>query len=128
MWLKIKVWTKVVLFAVLAIYGLLFILFNKGSEVTFWYWFGHEPKMPALILALGAFISGIVVTILLRTTFKTIGQVRELQSRSRAQRLAREMEQMKTKAAMLRTRDAAGGGGAEAAASPAEPTPVDPAP
>jgi uncharacterized integral membrane protein len=125
MWLKIKVWTKVVLFALVALYAAIFLLKNTGRPVQFWYWFGYAPELPVLLLVLGAFLTGVIVTILLRTTFKTIRQVRELQARSRADRLHREVEQMKTKAAMLRTRDAAAGGGSEA--SP-EATPVDPAP
>jgi uncharacterized integral membrane protein len=128
MWLKIKVWTKVVLFSLVFLYALLFIWMNGDKTARFWYWPKHEPEWPVLFLTLGAFLTGVIVTILLRTTFKTIGQVRELQARSRAQRLQREVEQMKTKAAMLRTRDAAAGGGAEAAsAPPADPTPAEPA-
>jgi uncharacterized integral membrane protein len=126
MWLKIKVWTKVVVFALVLLYSLIFILANKDANATFWYWFGHKPELPVLFLVLGAFITGIVVTVLVRTTFKTIGQVRELQARSRSDRLHREVEAMKVKAGMLRTRDGAAGGGSEVPAAPE--TPVDPAP
>jgi uncharacterized integral membrane protein len=127
MWLKIKVWTKVVLFSLVFLYALVFIWMNGDKTAKFWYWPKHEPEWPVLFLTMGAFLTGIIVTILLRTTFKTIGQVRELQSRSRAQRLQREVEQMKSKAAMLRTRDGAAGGGAEAAPpAPAESTPAEP--
>jgi len=129
MWLKIKVWTKVVLFSLVLLYALLFIWMNGDKTATFWYWPKHEPQWPVLFLTLGAFLTGVIVTILLRTTFKTISQVRELKSRSRAQRLQREVDQMKTKAAMLRTRDgAAAGAGFEVVPAPAESTPVDPAP
>jgi uncharacterized integral membrane protein len=127
MWLKIKVWTKVVLFGLVLLYALIFIYMNGDKTASFWYWPRREPQWPVLFLTLGAFFTGVIVTILLRTTFKTIRQVRELQSRSRAERLQREVEAMKTKAAMLRTREGGAGGGAEATA-PAEPTPADPAP
>ena len=130
MWLKIKVWTKVVLFSLVFLYVMLFIWMNGDKSAKFWYWPKHEPEWPVLFLTLGAFLTGVIVTILLRTTFKTIGQVRELQARSRAQRLHREVEQMKSKAAMLRTRDGAAGGGAEVgSAGPlsAEATPTEPA-
>jgi uncharacterized integral membrane protein len=127
MWLKIKVWTKVVLFSIVFLYALIFIWMNGDRTAKFWYWPRHEPEWPVLFLTLGAFFTGVIVTILLRTTFKTIRQVRELQSRSRADRLHREVEAMKTKAAMLRTRDGAAGGASEATTS-AETTPVDPAP
>lgn len=110
MWLKIKVWTKVVVFGVVFLYSLIFIWMNGDKTAKFWYWPKHEPEWPVLFLVLGAFLTGIVVTILLRTTFKTLRQVRELQARSRADKLHREMETMKAKAAMLRTRDAGAGG------------------
>jgi uncharacterized integral membrane protein len=107
MWLKIKVWTKIVLFALLLIYGLIFIFVNSDKTVEFWYWPGRQPMMPALVLVLSAFATGVIGTILVRTTFKTLRQFRELQSRGRSERLEREVSDMKTKAAMLRTREAA---------------------
>jgi uncharacterized integral membrane protein len=119
MWLKIKVWTKVALFALLALYALIFIFFNSDKTMKFWYWPKREPEMPALVLVLSAFLSGVVVTILLRTTFTTIRQIRELQSRTRSERLQREVEAMKNKAAMLRTRE---GGTEPTPAPPPDPT------
>jgi uncharacterized integral membrane protein len=107
MWLKIKVWTKVVLFALLLLYVLIFIYMNGDKTASFWYWPKREPVWPVLFLVLGAFFTGVMVTILLRTTFTTIRQVRELQSRNRAGKLQREVAEMKTKAAMLRTRETA---------------------
>jgi uncharacterized integral membrane protein len=114
MWLKIKVWTKVVIFGIGALYALIFLVNNAGQEVHFWYWFGREPKLPALVVVVAAFVTGIIGTILIGTTFKTINQIRELQSRGRAVRLTREVEEMKAKAATLRTR--------EADVPPADPT------
>ncbi len=104
-WLKIKVWTKVVLFAVVFLYALLFIAKNSERPVTPWFWFGREPQTSVLILGLCAFLLGVLSTVLLRTTFKTVRQIRELQARSRADKLQREVDEMKTKAAMLRTRE-----------------------
>ena len=106
MWLKIKVWTKVVLFAVLALYLLIFIYMNGDKTASFWYWPKREPQWPVLFLVLGSFLAGVLITILLRTTFTTLRQIRDLQARTRAERLQREVESMKTKAAMLRTKDA----------------------
>ena len=104
MWLKIKVWTKVVLFAVVFLYVVIFVAKNSERPVTPWFWFGKEPPTSVLILVLCAFLLGVLATILLRTTFKTLQQIRDLQSRTRAERLQREVEAMKTKAAMLRTK------------------------
>src|SRR5688572_27482816 len=118
MWLKIKVWTKVVLFALLFLYLLIFIWMNGDKTAELWYWPKRQPKMPVLFLAIGAFLSGVIVTILLRTTFKTLRQIRELQSRSRAEKLQREVDAMKAKAATLRTREDA------ATAAPATTDPL----
>jgi uncharacterized integral membrane protein len=118
MWLKIKVWTKVTLFGVLALYAAIFLLKNTGRDVEFWYWFGRAPQLPVLLLVVGAFAAGIVLTVLLRTTFKTIRQIRELQARSRNEKLQREVRDMQTKAAALRTRESM----EPAASEPASPT------
>jgi uncharacterized integral membrane protein len=118
MWLKIKVWTKVTLFGVLALYAAIFLLQNMGRDVEFWYWFGRAPQLPVLLLVVGAFAAGVVLTVLLRTTFKTIRQIRELQSRSRNEKLQREVRDMQTKAAALRTRESL----ETAASEPAPPT------
>jgi hypothetical protein len=108
LWLKIKVWTKVVVFFGLLSYSALFIVMNSARPVKPWFWFGHDPDTSVLILVLCAFLTGVVGTILLRTTFKTLRQVREMRERGRTDRLQREMEQMKAKAAMLRSRPSPG--------------------
>lgn len=118
MWLKIKVWTKVTLFALLFLYVLVFIIANSEMTAKFWYWPGREPELPVLILVLCAFLTGVVGTVLLRTTFKTLRQVREMHARSRAERLEREVNAMRNKAAMLRTKPANGTGDP---GSPADP-------
>ena len=104
LWLKIKVWTKVLIFFALLLYGVLFIYQNSSRPVKPWFWFGRETETSVLILGLCALLTGVVGTILTRTTFKTVRQIRELQTRSRSDRLAREVEEMKAKAAKLRAR------------------------
>jgi uncharacterized integral membrane protein len=106
-WLKVKIWTKTTLFAVVIIY-LLFFLYNNsgGPTVSFWWWFGHEEEHGKLTFAFAAFLAGVILTILVRTTFATISQVKELQSRSRSQRIERDVQEMKDKAARLQTRSA----------------------
>jgi uncharacterized integral membrane protein len=106
MWLKIKVWTKVILFALVFLYVLIFIYMNGDKTASFWYWPKREPQWPVLFLVLGSFLAGVLITILLRTTFQTLRQIRDLQARSRAERLQREVETMKAKAAALRTKEA----------------------
>ena len=83
LWLKIKVWTKVIVFFGLLSYAALFIVMNSARQVKPWFWFGHDPDTSVLILVLCAFLTGVVGTILLRTTFKTLRQVREMRERGR---------------------------------------------
>ena len=104
LWLKIKVWTKVLIFFALLLYGVLFIYKNSARPVQPWFWCGREPQTSVLILCLCAVRTGVVGPILTRTTFKTVHQIRELKTRTRGDRLAREVEEMKTKAARLRSR------------------------
>src|ERR1700722_8504191 len=103
LWLKIKVWTKVTLFGLLLLYVLVFCVENSG-KVELWVWPNHKPQTSVLLLALYAFASGVVLTVLVRTTLKTLSQIRDLQHRSRHDRLAREVADMKSKAGMLRER------------------------
>ena len=104
LWLKIKVWTKVTIVVALFIDAAVFVYQNRARQVTPWFWFGREPQTTVLILVLCAFLLGVVGTILFRTTFKTLRQLRNLAERTRAERLEREMADMRTKAAMLRSR------------------------
>src|SRR5690349_15378902 len=109
-WLKMKVWTKIGIFFLLAVYALFFIWFNSSNAAKFWWWFGHDDPMPVLWLTVFAFLTGVIGTILLRTTFKTIRQFREMRNRSASEQLAKEVAEMKAKearAAAMRTKPAA---------------------
>ena len=107
LWLKIKVWTKVTIVIALFVYAILFVYQNSSRPVKPWFWIGREPDTSVLVLVLCAFLLGVIGTILFRTTFKTIRQLRNLAERSRAERLEREVADMRSKAAMLRSRAAA---------------------
>jgi uncharacterized integral membrane protein len=109
LWLKIWIWIKVGVSALLAIYLLLFIAKNSDNLAKFWFWFGRDYQLPVLLLAFVSFCAGVLATILIRTTFKTIRQVRDVRQRSRADRLEREVADMRTKAAKLQTRSASPG-------------------
>ena len=121
LWLKIKVWTKVIVFFALLSYAALFIVMNSARQEKPWFWIGHDPDTSVLILVLCAFLTGVVGTILLRTTFKTLRQVRVMRDRTRSDRLQREVDEMRMKASKLRSRPAAGVVGAAAPDAPAEP-------
>jgi uncharacterized integral membrane protein len=124
LWLKIKVWTKITLFGLVLLYVLVFVAKNSGT-VELWVWPNHKPQTSVLLLALYAFGSGVVLTVLVRTTLKTMSQIRELQHRSRHDRLAREVADMKSKAGMLREKSAPGASPAPTAFPDDEPPATD---
>jgi uncharacterized integral membrane protein len=103
LWLKIKIWTKGILAALVLLYVIIFIAKNS-QPVRFWWWYNHEDQYSALVLIAIAFVAGIVSTVLFRTTLRTMRQVQDLRSRNRSSRLEREMADMKAKAAMLQTK------------------------
>ena len=106
LWLRIKVWTKIAVVFCLFVYAAIFVYQNSSRTVKPWFWFGNEPETSVLILVLCAFLLGVAGTVLFRTTIKTLRQFRHLNERNRARRLEREMAEMRTKAAMLRSRAA----------------------
>jgi lysylphosphatidylglycerol synthetase-like protein (DUF2156 family) len=108
LWLNIKAWTQRLILAAVVIYAVLYVYNNTGHPVEFWWWFKHTHSTTVFLLTSGAFLAGIVFTILVSTAFKTIRQIRGLHSRSRQDKLEREIEEMKAKAAMLQTRPVEG--------------------
>ena len=105
LWLKIKIWAKVMTFSVIALYVLAFVLKNSGESVPLWIWFGPEKQVALLVLLLTTFLTGVIGTLLVRTIFKTMRQIREAGERGRSQKLEREIADMKAKAGRLQTRD-----------------------
>ena len=132
LWLKIKVWTKISIAAIVALYVLIFVLQNNGEKAKFWFWFGHQYEGSLLSLVFFAFLIGGLVAILATTTVRTIRQIREIRARSRSQRLEDEVASMKAKAAMLQTRpagvaqDADSGAAGGPGAIPSPPPPRQP--
>jgi uncharacterized membrane protein YciS (DUF1049 family) len=104
LWLKIKFWTKLSITGLVALYMAFFIGKNIDRTAQFWYWYNRDYTIKILVLAASAFIAGIIATLLVRTTFKTLRQFHTMRSRSRTERLEREMADMKAKAAMLQTK------------------------
>jgi uncharacterized membrane protein len=125
-WLKVKIWTKTTLFAIVFLYALIFIYNNSGEEVSFWWWFGKYGEHGKLTFGFTCFMAGVVLTILVRTTLTTMRQVRDLQSRARNQKMERDVQDMKEKAARMQTRGGPSGptsripGAFEAADPPAD--------
>jgi hypothetical protein len=75
-----------------------------GKPLKFWYWIDHQADTSVLVLVLWAFVTGVVGTILIRTTVKTLRQIREMQERGRTEKMHRELRDMKAKAGMLRSK------------------------
>ena len=125
LWLKIKVWTKITVAALIAIYLLIFVLQNGGQKVTFWWWFGHQYEGSMLYLVFFTFLIGGLVTILATTTVRTVRQIKELRNRNRSQKLEREIAEMKTKAAMLQTKPSPGAASPSSVSTDQTPTEED---
>lgn len=105
LWLKIKIWTKVTIGTILVLYILFFVYHNGNKPVTIWWLFFNDEFQTHLIpILFFTFVFGVIVTILVRTTFRTIRQVREMKARTRTERLEQAMADMKAKAARLQTK------------------------
>lgn len=106
MWLKIKIWTKGIIFGLLALYILVFFLKND-TPVTIWYWpFKDKYSISVIWLTVAVLFVGVIGTILVRTTLNTLSQFKDMRNQSRIDKLEREHANMKAKAAMLQTRTA----------------------
>src|SRR4051794_13260306 len=116
MWLKIWVWIKGIVFALLALYAILFA-YNNSGESRLWWWFNHTWQSSTLVLMGISFIAGMITVVLAGTTLRTMRQIKDLRTRSRTDRLEREMADMKSKAGMLQTKP----GTATAAPIPSSP-------
>ena len=104
MWLKFRVWSKVIIFAVIAIYLLVFFFKNtgEGKQVVLWYWFGYtSPQMSVLFFMVTAFLFGVITTLLVRTLLRTLSQLRELKRKQ----LEKEAAAVVARAAKLRVRE-----------------------
>ena len=106
LWLAIKAWAKGIVFSIVLVYAILFVYNNSGETVKFWWWFSHIKETSVFFLASGAFAIGILFTLIVITTYKTMRQIRDLRSRSRQDKLERNLAEMTAKAAMLQTRPA----------------------
>jgi hypothetical protein len=102
LWLKIKVGTKIAIFAILTIATLLFLIQNVNKPVTVWLW--NEYPTTLLKVMFFTVLVSVIFTLLLATAFRTVRQIREIRARSRSERLEEEIRDMKEKASMLQTK------------------------
>jgi uncharacterized integral membrane protein len=104
LWLKVRVWTKVVVFALIAVYVICFIVFNRHAKVDVWVFFGATLReQPLLEVILITLVIGIVGTLTVGLLRSTIRQIRDVRERSRQERLQKDVADMKAKAGKLQT-------------------------
>ncbi|HLL91000.1 MAG TPA: hypothetical protein VK324_16995 [Tepidisphaeraceae bacterium] len=106
LWQKIKLWSKIVILGLVLLHALLFIFLNLGTVI--------EPRLSLiyktydrpnfLVVTLVTSVVSIFGWWMFWLVFRTLRQIREVGTRARTDRLEREMEQIKQKAAMLQTR------------------------
>jgi uncharacterized integral membrane protein len=101
LWLRIKVWSKITVVTLVVLYVVVFTAKNSKEPAHFWYWYNHTLETTLLILVLCAFLAGVIASLLFRTMIRTVRQVQDLQDRSRAQRIDRQLSDIQTKAAKL---------------------------
>ena len=125
-WIKTKFWTRVVVFGVCALYVLIVLAVNWNvrvmGRVSLLFTEFDQPRV--LVVVLFTALASLVGFWLIRTIFKALRQWRAIQEKSRTARLERDMADMKAKAGMLQTRDAATTAATPTGAFPVKP--VDP--
>jgi uncharacterized integral membrane protein len=104
LWLKIKIWTKIIVCGLVLIYLLMFFFNNANKPVKVWVWINREPDTNIVPVMLFTLAAGIVGTLLVGTAFRTIKQIRELQNRTKVAQQEKEMAELRAKAAMLKTK------------------------
>ncbi len=106
LWLRIWISIKVGIVLLLLIYVGCFVSLNNKHDTELWIWYGTIVQSSTLQLAFFSFLAGVIATVLVQTSFKTLRQIRDMQDRSRNQRLQRQTDDARTKAAMLRAKPA----------------------
>jgi hypothetical protein len=97
--LKIRVYTKLALLAIVALYATLFILLNYSERIDVWLFFGTSPNLNAIVALAVAYALGALTMLLARTALTTWTQWKVARERGRTQRLEREVADMRTAAA-----------------------------
>ena len=106
MWEKLKFYTRVTLFSIVALYVLIFVLKNYDVHLDkkLNLIFAEYDKPNALLVLIFTAIFSIIAWWLFRTIFKTVRQFRTMQERARTARLEKEVAEMKAKAQMLQSK------------------------
>jgi hypothetical protein len=103
LWLKIKIWTKMLALSFVVIY-LFFFVYKNDESAKVWVWYNREFNVRVITLAFCTFLAGILFTLLARTIFVTVRQIKEATQRARQVQMEKDLADMKEKAARLQTR------------------------
>ena len=104
--LKIRIWIKSILFGLVALYVLVFLAKNFSQDISLWLFPTIEVNDVNAMLALFvAFLLGGLITLLVRTIFKTLSQMRQARDQNRNDRLEREISEMKMKSSGMGQRN-----------------------
>jgi hypothetical protein len=106
MWEKLKFYTRVTLFSIVALYVLIFVIKNYDVHLDkkLNLIFAEYDRPNALLVLIFTAIFSIIAWWLFRTIFKTVRQFRTMQERARTARLEKEVAEMKAKAQMLQSK------------------------
>lgn len=103
--LKIRIWLKVILLALLVLYAIVFVWLNSGEYIDLWLFPTVTIEQLNVFVALvGAFLLGALLTVLVRTILTTVRQIRQSRERGRTQKLEREIADMRVKSNQLQQR------------------------
>ena len=107
MWEKIKFWTRVVIFGLLALYVIVVTLLNWNLRIAgiLDLVFVKYTNPQVLTVLLFTAVLSIIGWWLLRTVWRALRQLKTMQEKSRTARLEKEVAEMKAKAGMLQTKD-----------------------
>jgi hypothetical protein len=103
LWLKIKIWAKMLVLGFVVVYLFVFVYQNDESAPV-WVWYNREPRVRVITLAFFTFLAGVLFTLLTRTIFVTVRQIKEATQRARQVQMEKDLAEMKEKAAKLQTR------------------------
>jgi uncharacterized integral membrane protein len=103
LWLKIKLWTKVIVTSAVALYFLIFLGQNHGHPVDVWFWFSDVFHTSVLRLIFYVFVGGIVTAFMTQTTVKTLYQFRTLRAKAATARAEQQLADLKAQQAAAQT-------------------------
>jgi hypothetical protein len=109
-WAKIKLWTKTIVFSVIAIYLIIFVIDNRDCSIELDFLVVPKRKFNGLLVLFLTAVLSIFGWWLFKTVFKTVRQLRDVKRRAHLERIEKEHADMVAKAAKLQTRPEAKAG------------------